>query len=120
MLLVKMIDLDLEDNAEIYENAKETIKYLSDIVTSIESRVVDGEEVEGLTLVDGKKTRSISKQGQTYLEGVLGRDKVYKSTEKFIGITDLERLVDSEDMHELVNKGYVVYKKGKPKVVSKK
>lgn len=116
-LLVSKIDLDLEDMSAVFIDAQETIKYLSDVVSSIKARVEKGEEVSGLKLVKGKKSRRITEEGFKYLEKTLGHDKVYTTTEKPIGITALERLVDAEEMIALHSKGVIAFKFGKDQVV---
>lgn len=116
MLLCPKIDLDLEEEAKVYRDAQETIAYLQDIMQNIESRVLDGEDIEGFEVKEGSKTRVITKEGLEYLERVLGEDKVYEIKKKPIGITKLEELVDDEEMASLIQKGVVAFKPGKPKV----
>ena len=120
MLLTETFDLDLEDVQELFINAKETIAYLSDLCNSVEKRVMKGEEIEGFEIVSGKKRRVITAQGIKYLEATFGKDEVYKKSEKFIGIGDLEKLVSTEEMVELHNKGVLAFKAGSSKVIVKK
>lgn len=117
-LLCRTIDLDLEDPAEIHKDAKETIKYLQDVVKSVEKRVLEGEKVKGLKKVPGNKTRKITDKGYKYLESVFGKEKVYKTVEKPIGITELEDMVSEEELADLYKKNVIVFKESKPKVVN--
>lgn len=116
-LLCETFDLDLDDLAKVYEDAQETIKYLQDVINSIEKRVVDGEEVEGLKVVDGRKTRNITEEGLKYLEKTLGKDRIYETVQKPIGVTKLEKMLESDEFAELYTKGVISFKVGKPKVV---
>lgn len=113
-LLCKKIDLVLEDEAVVYKNAQQTVAYLSDVIATIEKRVIDG-GLPGFKVVEGRKTREITKPGLIYLETVLGKEKMYE--QKPIGITKLERYLSLEEIETLVEKGYVAYKIGNPKVV---
>lgn len=119
MLLCEKIDLDLEEPSEVYKNAEETVKYLTDIMTSLENRVLKGEKIKGFTVVEGSKKRVITDFGFSYLEKVLGREEVYKKVEKPIGVTDIDKLFDKEEVIELFNKGVLAYEPGKPKIVIK-
>lgn len=115
-LLVELIDLDLENNAEIYASAQATIKYLSDIVKSIEKRVLeDGEIIKGLTVVDGKSTRVITEQGFAYLATIVDPDLLYEK--KPIGITKLEKIVGGEGLFNLTQLGFIKLETGNPKVI---
>ena len=118
-LLCDKIDFDLEIVRDVYEDAKETIGYLSDIVKSIEKRVLTGEKIDGFALVPGRKSRIITENGVKYLEATLGED-AFKTTRKPIGITDLENLVSQEELIDLHNKGVIAFKEGSPKVVTTK
>jgi hypothetical protein len=115
-LLCEKIDLDLEDTQEVYQNALETIAYLQDVVKSVDTRVLSGEKIQGFKVIEGRKTRSITQDGFKYLEKVLGREKVYKTIEKELGITELEKIIDPQEMATLITKGYVVFTPGSPKV----
>lgn len=117
-LLVEKIDLDLvADIADVYERAKNTIKYLADFCESIEERVKSGEKIERFILTDGSKTRYITDLGVKVLEKALG-EKLYKK--KVIGITELENLVGREKINEYLEIGIVAYKEAPPKVVLQK
>lgn len=118
-ILCPKIDFDLEIEKEIYENAKETIAYLSDVVKSIERRVLSGEKIEGFALVPGRKTRYITSFGEDYLPKVLG-EEAYKVTKKIIGITDLEKLLPAEEIVALHQKGVIDFKEGSPQIITTK
>lgn len=113
-LLCKKIDLVLEDEAVVYKNAQQTVAYLNDVIASIEKRVIE-EGLPGFKVVEGRKTREITKPGLIYLETVLGKEKMYE--QKPIGITKLERYLSIEDVEALTEKGYITYKIGNPRVV---
>ncbi|HPW96862.1 MAG TPA: DUF2800 domain-containing protein [Paludibacteraceae bacterium] len=114
-LLVEKIDLDLvADIADVYERAKNTIKYLADFCESIEARVKSGEKIERFILTDGNKTRYITDLGVKVLEKALG-EKLYNK--KVIGITELENLVGREKINEYLEIGIVAYKEAPKKVV---
>lgn len=113
-LLCKKIDLLLEDETQVYKNAKETVAYLQDVITSLEKRAIE-EGIPGFKVLEGRKTREITKNGFAYLENILGREKLYE--EKPIGITKLERYLSIEDIEALTEKGYITYKIGNPRVV---
>lgn len=115
-LLVELIDLDLEDAAEIYEKAQATIKYLSDVVKSIETRVLEkGEVIKGLSIVEGRPTRVITEQGFTYLSKFYDAELLY--TKKPIGITQLEKIANAEMLYNLTQLGYIKLEVGKPKII---
>ena len=116
MLLCKPIDLDLVKEVDAYMNAVETIKYLQDVVNSIEERVRSGEAIDGLELVEGQKRRVVTDFGLEYLSQQFGRDFAYKQVEKPITITQLEKQVSQYEMSELVKKGVVTYKSSSPKI----
>lgn len=117
-LLVETIDLDLvADIADVYERAKNTIKYLADFCASIEARVKSGEKIERFILTDGNKTRYITDLGVKVLEKALG-EKLYNK--KVIGITELENLVGREKINEYLEIGIVAYKEAPKKVVLQK
>jgi hypothetical protein len=116
MLLCGKIDLDLEAPKDVYENAKETIAYLQDVVSSIDKRVLSGEEIDGFSLIPGRKTRMITPGGLKFLAETLGRERVFVSVEKPIGITELEKILDQEDVAALVTHGYIVFTEGSPRV----
>lgn len=114
-LLVETIDLNLvADIADVYERAKNTIKYLADFCESIEERVKSGEKIERFILTDGNKTRYITDLGVKVLEKALG-EKLYNK--KVIGITELENLVGREKINEYLEIGIVAYKEAPKKVV---
>lgn len=114
-LLVETIDLDLvADIADVYERAKNTIKYLADFCESIEERVKSGEKIERFILTDGNKTRYITDLGVKVLEKALG-EKLYNK--KVIGITELENLVGRKKINEYLEIGIVAYKEASKKVV---
>lgn len=114
-LLFAPIDLDLVgDVADIYERAKNSIKYLTDFCGSIESRLKKGELIPRLKLVDGARTRYITDIGIKVLEKALG-EKIY--TRKVIGITELENIVGKEKMNEFAELGVIEFKDSTPKVI---
>ena len=115
-LLCETIDLDIEDEAEVYASAQKTIKYLADIVKSLENRVLAGETIKGFKLVPGKKTRVITEGGYKYLETILGHDKVFKTIEKPIGITELDALLSKEELASLYAKDVIKFEEGAKKV----
>lgn len=118
-LLCETIDLDLDDLGEVYVDAEETIKYLQNVLKSIEAKmIVDGEVIDGLKVVDGRKSRAIL--DVPYLERHLGREKIYKVTEKLIGIGELEKLLHPDEIQALVHKGVIGYNVGPSKVVPTK
>lgn len=118
MASLVLFDLDLEDNLkEVYQNAKDTIAYLEDVVKSIENRVLDGEEIQGLKVIEPKGNRYITEPGFKYLAKVLGEDVVYETKKTPIGITKLEALIGESEMEELAENGYIANKVGKAKVI---
>lgn len=118
MASVVLYDLDLEDDlSKVYQEAQDTIAYLQDLVKSISDRVLGGEEIKGLKVVEGRGTRVITEPGFKYLSKVLGGSVVYEEKRVPIGITKLEALIGKEDMEELAQNGYITYKPGSSKVV---
>lgn len=120
MLLCPKIDLDLEDPGEVYVNAKETVSYLNDVIKTIESRLKKGEEFDGLYLAPGRKRRVITDKGVKFLEKKFGHDKVYKVKESPITITDLEKMLEPDEMTAMFQKGFLAYKEGPKKVKATK
>lgn len=120
MLLCEKIDLDLVKEVDAYENAKETIKYLQDVVDSIEQRVIGGEKVDGLELVEGQKRRAITQYGLDYLQKQFGEDFVYKTIKKPITVTELDKNVSTYDMSEMIQKGIIEFKETTPKIKVKR
>lgn len=117
--LLVVIDLDLElDISQTYEDIDTTIKYLTDVKKSIEARVLGGEEIPGLKVVPGRKTREITDVGLKYLVSVLGEENVYEK--KPIGITKLEKLLDEKEIAYLTANGLIEYKIGNDRVVVEK
>lgn len=113
-ILTSYYDVDLEENvSKLYRDAQETIKYLQDLCASIERRVETGEFINGFKIKETKGNRFITPKGEVYLEKVLGKDKVYKTTVKFIGITDLSKLIEADEMESLILNGFVDFKPGK-------
>lgn len=113
-----LFDLDLEEDLrKIYQDAKDTIAYLEDIVKSIETRVLDGEHIRGLKIVTGRKTRFITDEGFIYLAKILGKDKVYELVEKPITLTKLEALIGEKETAKLEGLGYIQNKFASNKVV---
>lgn len=118
MASLVLFDLDLEDDLKkVYKDSQDTIKYLQDLVSSIEKRVLGGETLGGFKVVSGRKSRFITEPGFKYLTKLLGEDTVYETIKKPITITKLEALVKKEDMEELLVEGYVAYKEGSKQVV---
>jgi hypothetical protein len=116
MLLCQKIDLDLIKEVDAYENAVETIKYLQDVVNSIEERVFSGEQIDGLELEDGQKRRVITEFGLDYLSKTLGEDFVYKVVKKPITITELDKSMSTFELSELVHKGVIEFKETNKKI----
>lgn len=116
MLLCETIDLDLDLEKDIYKNATETIAYLQDVVSSIEKRVMSGEEIDGFELVEGSKRRVITEVGLQYLSKKLGRENIFKTIEKPIGIGELDKMLSHPELLELYNKEMIIFEYGKPKV----
>lgn len=116
MLLCELIDLDLAKEVDVYENSLETIKYLQDVVNSIETRVLSGEQVEGLEIVEGQKRRQITDFGLEYLSKQFGRDFAFKQVEKPITITELDKSLSQYEMSDLIIKGVVIYKDTSQKI----
>ena len=116
MLLCEKIDLDLIKEVDAYENAKETIKYLQDVVDSIEQRLLSGEVIEGLELEKGQMRRTITDFGLEYLAKNFGEDFVYKTVKKPITITELDKHISTYEMSELTQKGVIQFKETTPKI----
>lgn len=117
MAILVVIDLDLEDNlSKVYKDTKDTIEYLQTIAKSIEGRVLEGEKIPGLKVVDGRQTRFITEPGLKHLAHSLGEDVVYEKVVKPINITGLEKLVDAKEMAQLITLGYIQFKEGNKKV----
>jgi hypothetical protein len=117
MATLLLIDLDLEEDlAKVYKDSKDTIKYLEDLVKSIDKRVLDGESIRGLRIVDGKKSRFITEPGFKYLEHKLGTNVVYEMIKTPITIGKLEALLPQEDMDALLSFGYISLKESSKKV----
>jgi hypothetical protein len=116
MLLCSLIDLDLIKEVDAYINAKETIKYLQDVVDSIEARLLKGEPIEGLEITEGQKRRYLTDYGLQYLENKFGREFTYKTIEKPITITELEKELSQYEMVELAQKGVIDTKSTTAKV----
>lgn len=118
MAILVLFDLDLEDDLKkVYKDAQDTIAYLSDVVKSIENRALNGEEINGLKIVDGRKTRYITEPGFKYLESILGKNVVYETIEKPITLTRLEALLKGDDISQLEVLGYIQFKEASKKVV---
>jgi hypothetical protein len=117
MLLCKTIDLDLEKESDVLENARETIAYLQNVVLAIETRALDGEKIENLRVVPGQIRRVITDAGVDYLIKVFGQDKVIRTIHKPITIGELEKLVSQEEMVALQGKGVVGIEHSKNKVI---
>lgn len=120
MLLCQLIDLDLTKEVDAYMNAKETIRYLQDVVDSIEKRMMKGESIEGLEIAEGQKRRYITEYGLNYLTKKFGKEFVYETIEKPIGITELEKHLSEFELVELAQKGIIDYKTTTAKVVVKR
>jgi hypothetical protein len=117
MLLCKTIDLDLEKESEVLANARETVEYLQNVITAIETRVLSGEKINGLQIIAGAKRRFITDVGFKYLANLLGKDVVYKTITKPIGVTELDNLLPPQELLSLQGKGVIGYETGKPKVI---
>jgi hypothetical protein len=116
MLLCEKIDLDLVKEVDAYENALETIKYLQDVVNSIEQRVLSGESIDGLEMSEGIKKRYITDFGLDYLQQQFGEDFVYKQVKKPITVTELDKTLSISEMAELMKKGAIDFKETNPKI----
>lgn len=114
-LLLAPIDLDLiGDIADVYERAKNTIKYLSDFCSSIDARLLKGEEIPRLEIVRRTRTRFITGIGAKVLIRNLG-EKFY--TKKPIGITELENLLGKDKIEEFIELGIVDLKEETAKII---
>lgn len=102
------------DVADVYERAKNTIKYLNDFCTSVDTRLKNGEHIQRLRLVEGNKIRYITDIGIKVLEKNLG-EKIY--SRKIISITELENLVGKDKMDEFLEIGVLDLKENSPKVI---
>lgn len=117
MASLVLFDLDLElDLAKVYKDAKDTIAYLEDLIKSIDTRVLGGEEIQGFKITSGRRTRYITPPGEKYLAKVLGEDVFYKNIKKPLTITELSNEMTREEMVMLEQEGYISYKEGNPKI----
>lgn len=111
-----LVDLDKEqDHAQVYADLVATKKYLENVISSIEKRVLDGEQIDGLRVVPGNKTRYITATGVSYLRTIFTEDELYEK--KLIGITKLDEMVGEKDMAYLIANKLVDYKYAKDKVI---
>ena len=120
MLLCEKIDLDLIKEVDAYENAIETIKYLQDVVKSIEERVMAGEDIDGLEMEPGKQRRYITDFGLDYLQQHFGEDFVYKQVKKPITVTELDKTLSVVELSELLKNGSIGFKETSPKIKVKR
>ena len=117
MASLVLFDLDLElDLASVYQNAKDTIAYLEDLIKSIDNRVLSGEEIAGLQVVQKRGNRYITPPGEKYLASVLGEDKFYKTIKKPLTLTELSNEMTQSEIDELEKEGYISRKEGSQKV----
>lgn len=118
MLLCKTIDLDLEKESEVLENARETIAYLQNVVLAIETRALNGEKLDNIRVVPGQMRRIITDAGLDYLVKVFGQDKIIRTIHKPITIGELEKLISQEEMVALQGKGVIGIEHSKNKVIT--
>jgi len=118
MLLCKTIDLDLEKESDVLENARETIAYLQNVVLAIETRALSGERIPNVRVVDGQTRRILTDAGVDYLVKMFGQDKIIRTIHKPITIGELEKMITQEELVALQGKGVVGIEKGKPKVIT--
>jgi hypothetical protein len=117
MASLVLFDLDLElDLASVYQNAKDTIEYLEDLIKSIDNRVLGGEEIAGLRVVQKSGNRYITPPGEKYLASVLGEDKFYKTIKKPLTLTELSNELTPSEIDMLEKEGYISRKEGSRKV----
>lgn len=117
MASLVLFDLDLElDLASVYQNAKDTIAYLEDLIKSIDNRVLSGEEIAGLQVVQKRGNRYITPPGEKYLLSVLGEDKFYKTIKKPLTLTELSNEMTTSEIDMLEKEGYISRKEGSQKV----
>lgn len=118
MASLLLFDLDLEENiSKLYTDAKDTIKYLEDMVKSIEAQVI-GEtftkkELEGFKIVEKPGNRYITPPGEKYLAKTLGEDKFYEIIKKPLTLGKLEGELNSQEMNDLILSGYIAYRPSK-------
>lgn len=117
MASLVLFDLDLElDLASVYKNAKDTIAYLEDLIKSIDNRVLGGEVIPGLQVVQKRGNRYITPPGERYLASILGEDKFYKTIKKPLTLTELSNEMTQSEIDELEKEGYISRKEGCLKV----
>lgn len=117
MASLVLFDLDLElDLASVYKNAKDTIAYLEDLIKSIDNRVLGGEVIPGLQVVQKRGNRYITPPGEKYLASILGEDKFYKIIKKPLTLTELSNEMTQSEIDELEKEGYISRKEGSLKV----
>jgi len=117
MASLVLFDLDLElDLASVYKNAKDTIAYLEDLIKSIDNRVLGGEVIPGLQVVQKRGNRYITPPGERYLASILGEDKFYKTIKKPLTLTELSNEMTQSEIDELEKEGYISRKEGSLKV----
>ena len=117
MASLVLFDLDLElDLASVYKNAKDTIAYLEDLIKSIDNRVLGGEVIPGLQVVQKRGNRYITPPGEKYLASILGEDKFYKIIKKPLTLTELSNEMTPSEIDELEKEGYISRKEGSLKV----
>jgi hypothetical protein len=117
MASLVLFDLDLElDLASVYKNAKDTIAYLEDLIKSIDNRVLGGEVIPGLQVVQKRGNRYITPPGERYLASILGEDKFYKIIKKPLTLTELSNEMTQSEIDELEKEGYISRKEGSLKV----
>lgn len=117
MASLVLFDLDLElDLASVYKNAKDTIAYLEDLIKSIDNRVLSGEVIPGLQVVQKRGNRYITPPGERYLASILGEDKFYKTIKKPLTLTELSNEMTQSEIDELEKEGYISRKEGSLKV----
>lgn len=117
MLLCDKIDLDLEDEKDVFVNAKETIAYLSNVVKTIEARVLDGELISGLKVVEGRKSRKITDGGYLYIEKQFGKNYAYETVTKPLTLTKIEALIGKIETKSMEDLGLIENKSSTKKVV---
>lgn len=115
MASLVLFDLDLElEIWRVYQDAKDTIAYLEDLIKSIDKRVLSGEVIPGLQVVHKRGNRYITPPGEKYLASVLGEDKFYKK--KPLTLTELSNEMTPSEIDMLEKEGYISRKEGSRKV----
>lgn len=109
MAILVKFDLEKGDLADIYQDIKDTQKYLNDVKTYIDTLILnDGKQINGLRVVE-KKTRRITDLGYKQLENAFGKEFITITKVDRIGITALEKKLDREEVARLEANGGIVF-----------